>query len=131
MIDTQELTTHWQAISPILTINTEADYDRAVNQLNDLLDQIGTDEAHPLYNLLDTLGVLIEAYEADNFEIPEATGIEVLMHLMQEHNLKQSDLAEIGSQGVVSEVINGKRQLNLRQIHALAARFGVAPSVFL
>ena len=43
----------------------------------------------------------------------------------------QADLAEIGSQGVVSEILSGKRQLNVRQIHALAQRFGVSPAVFL
>jgi HTH-type transcriptional regulator/antitoxin HigA len=49
----------------------------------------------------------------------------VLASLMDEHGLRQSDLPEIGSQGVVSEVLAGKRQLNLRQVRALAARFSV------
>jgi HTH-type transcriptional regulator/antitoxin HigA len=39
-------------------------------------------------------------------------------------------LPEIGSQGVVSEVLAGKRELNTRQIRALAKRFGVSPAVF-
>ena len=50
---------------------------------------------------------------------------------MDEHGLTQSDLPEIGSQGVVSEVLNGKRDLNVRQIRALAARFGVSAAVFI
>jgi HTH-type transcriptional regulator/antitoxin HigA len=29
---------------------------------------------------------------------------------MLDHNLKQTDLTEIGSQGVVSEILNGKRE---------------------
>ncbi len=45
--------------------------------------------------------------------------------------LTQSDLPEIGSQAVVSEVLNGKRDLNVRQIRALATRFGVSPAVFI
>lgn len=49
---------------------------------------------------------------------------------MEEHELTQSDLPEIGSQGVVSEVLNGKRELNLRQVRALANRFHVSPAVF-
>jgi HTH-type transcriptional regulator / antitoxin HigA len=48
-----------------------------------------------------------------------------------EYSLSQSDLPEIGSQGVVSEIINGKRELNIRQIRALAKRFNVTPGVFL
>jgi len=49
---------------------------------------------------------------------------------MEEHSLNQSDLAEIGSQGVISEILRGKRELNTRQIRALAKRFAVSPSVF-
>jgi HTH-type transcriptional regulator/antitoxin HigA len=50
---------------------------------------------------------------------------------MEEHSLSQSDLPEIGSQGVVSEILNGKRKLNIRQIQALAKRFRVSPATFL
>jgi len=50
---------------------------------------------------------------------------------MGEHGLRQSNLPEIGSQSVVTEVLSGRRELNLRQIRALAARFGVPEQVFL
>jgi len=50
---------------------------------------------------------------------------------MEEHDLAQSDLPEIGSQGVVSEILAGKRDLNVRQISQLAERFGVSPAVFM
>jgi HTH-type transcriptional regulator/antitoxin HigA len=40
-------------------------------------------------------------------------------------------MKEIGSQGVVSEVLSGKRSLNSRQIKALSERFGVSPAVFI
>jgi len=49
---------------------------------------------------------------------------------VEKHGLKQSDLREIGSQGVVSEILNGKRDLNLRQIRALSKRFGVSTATF-
>ena len=63
--------------------------------------------------------------------MPEVSGVEVLRYLMEEHGLRQSDLPEIGSQGVVSEILNGKRDLNVRQIRELAKRFHVAPAVFI
>jgi HTH-type transcriptional regulator/antitoxin HigA len=50
---------------------------------------------------------------------------------MDEHGLKQGDLSEISSQGVVSEILKGKRELNVRQIKALSRRFNVSPAVFL
>lgn len=56
---TQDLNTHWAAISLLLTIHTEAQHEAAVERLNAMLDEIGTNENHPLYELLDTLGVLI------------------------------------------------------------------------
>ena len=121
----------WKAIAPYLTIRNEQEYDNAIARLNILLDEVGTDENHPLYSLMDTLGILIEAYESKHYSLPDCNGVEVLLFLMEEHSLKQSDLPEIGSQGVVSEIINGKRELNTRQIKALAQRFKVSPAVFL
>ncbi|MDA3897027.1 MAG: helix-turn-helix domain-containing protein [Desulfobacteraceae bacterium] len=50
---------------------------------------------------------------------------------MEEHGMKQSDLHEIGSQGVISEILSGKRQINIRQIKILSKRFKVSPAVFI
>jgi HTH-type transcriptional regulator/antitoxin HigA len=113
-----------------LTILNEREYDRAVRRLNTLLDEVGTDERHPLYGLLDTLGTLIHAYEEEHFRDPEPNGPEMLRYFMEEHGLKQSDLPEVGSQRAVSEVLRGKRELTANQIRALASRFHVSPSVF-
>jgi len=127
----QELQQHWTAISPLLSLRNEQEYDRAVECLNRLLDEVGTNEQHPLYTLLDTLGTLIHAYEEEHHPIPACSGVDVLRFLMDEHGLTQSDVPEIGSQGVVSEVLRGKRELNIRQMRALAKRFQVSPSVFI
>ncbi|HET9908476.1 MAG TPA: hypothetical protein VFQ23_17635 [Anaerolineales bacterium] len=126
----KELEIHWKNIAPILCIRNEREYDMAVKRLNELLDEIGNDEKHPLYSLLDTLGTLIHAYEEEHYPIPEASGVDVLRFLMEEHALSQSDLPEVGSQGVVSEVLNHKRELNVRQVRALAKRFKVSSAVF-
>jgi len=126
-----ELQQHWTAISPLLSLRNEQEYDGAVERLNRLLDEVGTDEQHPLYTLLDTLGTLIHAYEEEYHPIPACSGVDVLLFLMEEHDLTQSGLPEIGSQGVVSEILQGKRELNVRQIRALAKRFHVSPGVFI
>lgn len=126
----KDLQDHWLAISPILTIHSENEYDAAVDYLNNLLDEVGTDESHPLYELLDTLGTLVHVYEEEHVTVPEASGIDALNYLMDEHGLKQSDLPEVGSQGVVSEILAGKRQLNVRQIKLLSQKFHVSPAVF-
>lgn len=128
---TKTLQIHWQTVQPYLTIRNEREYDSAIKRLNDLLDEIGDDESHPLYNLLDILGTLIHVYEEQHHIMPDCEGVEALQYLMEEHELKQTDLPEIGSQGVVSEILSGKRQLNTRQIRALAKRFHVSPAVFI
>ncbi len=121
----------WPILEPIFLIRNEREYNAAVERLNDLLDEVGTDENHPLYGLLDTLGTLIEAYETEFEPLPPVSGADMLQYLMEEHDLRQADLPEIGSQGVVSEILNGKRELNVRQIRALAERFEVSPAVFI
>ena len=130
-IITPKIKQQWVEIAPYLTIHNDLEYDRAVARLNSLIDEVGTNTAHPLYGLLDTLGIVIEAYEEQHYPIPDCSGVDMLLHFMDEYSLSQSDLPEIGSQGVVSEIINGKRELNIRQIRALAKRFNVAPGVFL
>ncbi len=127
---TPEIQQQWTTIAPYLTITNKQEYDKAVERLNFLLDEIGDNESHPLYSLLDTLGIIIEAYDNQHYPLPSLPGMDALLYLMEEHSLSQSDLPEIGSQGVVSEILSGKRQLNVRQIQALADRFGVSPATF-
>jgi len=120
-----------RSVVPLGTLRTKKDYDRAVASLDAILDEIGEDEKHPLAELADAIGVFVEKYEAEHARIPAASPAAVLKYLMQERGLRQSDLPEIGSQGVVSEVLAGKRELNARQIKRLAKRFGVSPAVFI
>ena len=125
-----ELKEQWIEIAPLLTIRNESDYDAAVERLNILLDEVGDDENNPLYSLLDTLGIIIEAYDNEHYPLPDCSGVEALIYLMEEHSLSQSEIPEIGSQGVVSEILHGKRKLNVRQIEALAKKFKVSPATF-
>ncbi len=120
-----------QSLEPFLAIRTEQEYDGAVEHLNALVDKIGDNPKDPRYRLIETLSVLIEGYDREHHSLPEASGVDVIRFLMEEHGLTQKDLPEIGSQGVVSEVLAGQRTLNVRQIQALAERFGVDPGAFL
>lgn len=128
----REMIRVWPAVAPFLTVpQDERTYQRAVEMLDMLLDESGGDERHDLAPLIDLMGTLVEAYENDRLPQPEGHPGEILSYLMQEHGLKQADLPEIGSQGIVSEILNGKRNLNLRQIKALSKRFNVSPLVFM
>lgn len=131
------ITPAWQAFQGSLpvkigTIQNEADYDRVVAFMDSLLEVVGDDEEHELADLLDLVGQLVEDYEKTNHVVAEAAPNEVLRFLLNQHQLKQSDLAqEIGGQSVVSSILNGKREINARQAKALASRFGVSAGVFL
>ena len=122
----------WPGIQSIFSVpHNQNEYNRLVHILDGLIDEVGENESHPLASLMETLGSLIESYEAQN--IPEIQGSpsDALKALMEEHDLKQSDFPEIGSQGVISEILSGKRQLNVRQIKLLSNRFNVSPAVFM
>ena len=113
-------------------IRNEKQYRGLVAFADQLIDQVGSDERGPLADLLGVVGTLIEQYENETIRIEEAEPRAVLSYLMEAHDLKQSDLrTEIGTQGVVSEILRGKRSLNARQAKALAERFGVSAAVFL
>ena len=119
-----------RAVVPLGSIRTKKEYERAVGLLDAILDEIGEDEKHPMAELADAISVFVERYEAEHSPIPAGKPAEVLRFLMAEHGLRQSDFADIGSQGVISELLAGKRELNTRQIRKLAKRFGVSPAVF-
>jgi HTH-type transcriptional regulator/antitoxin HigA len=114
----------------IAPIRDEAHYERMVAMLEALLDEVSGDENHPAMGLVDIVGDLIEDYETAHHPLPATTGVQALKFLMEQYGLKQSDLPEIGSQGVVSEILTGKRDLNIRQVRALSERFGVSPATF-
>lgn len=132
-IDVKHLLPAWEqfrAATDIAPIRDEAHYARMTKMLVALLDETKGDELHPAMGLVDIVGDLIEDYESEHHPLPDATGVQALKFLMEQHGLKQSDLSEIGSQGVVSEILTGKRDLNIRQVRALSERFGVSVATF-
>ena len=128
----KKITKVWPSISMILHApNNKKDFNQLVELCDYLIDQTGGDAKHPLMGLVDIVGTLIEDYEKKNIPEPEGDAIGCLKYLMQEHGLKQKDLVELGSPGVISEILSGKRDLNKRQIKALSERFNCSPAIFI
>ena len=126
----QDISAHWVALHETLglgaPIANEAQYEQALALVEAVFDDVAADSAHPLDGLVDLLADRIREYEDRVHPWPDtSTPATLLASLMEEHGLKQSDLPEIGAQSVVSAVLAGKRQLNLRQVKALARRFAV------
>jgi HTH-type transcriptional regulator/antitoxin HigA len=120
-------------LQPLLRpIETEAHYEFALEWLEKLMGDIPDEADHPLNGLLETLTERIHAYEEKHYPMattPDPVGM--LEFLMEQQSLKQKDLVDIfGSQGIISEILNHKRQLNKRHIELLSKRFHVSPAVF-
>ena len=97
--------------------------------LDRLLDSRGEDA--PFAGLVTLIGSLIEDYEERTLPERHSTPAELLKLLMDENSLTQMDLAhELGGQSVVSQVLRGRRQINIKQARRLGVRFGISPAAF-
>src|SRR5690606_5910419 len=126
----------FRAVAGVGAIRNEADYDRALTLIEAILDETRNtpsreDATHPLADLLDLLTAAVHEYEADHHAIPASSPRDVLRFLMDQHALIQSDLPEVGSQSVISEILAGRRMPNTRQITALVERFHVSADAFI
>ena len=119
-------------ISSLIHIpQNDEEYDKMTNILFRLTSKVDENINHPLFPAMELLTLSIEHYDNDHFQITEADGVSILKHFMNEFDLKQKDFQdEIGSQGVVSEILRGKRQLNRKQIEKLSEKFHVSPAIF-
>jgi HTH-type transcriptional regulator/antitoxin HigA len=82
--------------------------------------------------MLDIVTLLIDDYQRKNYNFEKQDPVSVLKFLIEDHGLVQKDLnKEIGSQGIVSEVLRGKRKLNMKMAKALATRFKTSVAVFI
>lgn len=122
----------WPLVSKIISVpHTEAEYERAVEMLDTLIDEVGESEEHPLASLMDTLGCLIESYEDAHYPEPTGDPLSSLRILMTDHKLDLKDLPEIGDSKTIEDILSGHRDLTQTQIHLLGKRFHVSPTVFL
>ncbi len=81
--------------------------------------------------LIALLTVLVEEYEDKHYAVPQAGPLDIIRHLMEVHGLRQKDLVDVfGTESIVSDVLNGKRDLAKEHIRRLSARFHVSPAVF-
>jgi HTH-type transcriptional regulator / antitoxin HigA len=133
IISTGHLLKTWTPFRDALgfsAIRTARDYKRASAVMDQLLDEVGEDEKHPLAEVLDYLSNQVAAYEADHVKIPDAPPRDVLRFLMEQHGLIQSDLADCAPQSRISEILNGRREISKELAKELAKRFGVGVGVF-
>jgi HTH-type transcriptional regulator / antitoxin HigA len=110
-------------------IETEAENEATIMLAESLEHRQRTPEEDAL---LELLIILIEKFEEASYPVPNVEPDRMLLHLMEARNMKQEELVGIiGSRGVVSEIVNGKRSISKAQAKALSQLFHVSPSLFI
>jgi HTH-type transcriptional regulator / antitoxin HigA len=131
------ITTLDQEYAQLLTIvkpkviETEAENEFYLAEVSKLM-QLGENLSPAQERLLRLLVSLIENFEDQHYQLTPATPLEILTELISEKELKQKDLMPVfGSQGIASEVLNGKRSISKAQAKALGEFLKVSPALFL
>jgi len=114
-----------------VVITTEAEYDQTISEIKRLLRKGEAGLSPEEDRLLDLLSTLAENWEEARHPIPQAPGYRILQHYMQIRGVRQADLQPIlGSRGVTSAIVNGKRSITAEQAKQLGSFFGVSSAVF-
>ena len=127
----QQTIKHWGHVAAYAHIPVnEKEYEKLLAFADELMDWSRHHKDERAASLLNLIAGNIEAYENQHFPSRKIAAVDMLRFLMDEHGLGQGDLPEIGSQSLVSKILNGERQLTLEHIRSLSKRFGVSPAVF-
>jgi HTH-type transcriptional regulator/antitoxin HigA len=114
-----------------VAIESEEENKRMLSIVEKLMDKDEniSPEEEMLVRLLSTL---IQDFEEKFYQPRDVTPLEMLHHLMEARGLTAKDLWDVlGSKGVTSEVLNGKRSLSKTHIKKLADFFNVSPELFI
>ena len=114
-------------------IKTKEDNAKALAIIDRLMSKDEDDLSPEEDRLLNLLAVLVEDFEKKAYPMGDKSNPPVaLRELMREHELKQTDMLDIfGSQGVVSQVLNGKREISKAQARRLSERFRLPIDIFI
>jgi len=116
----------------VKAIETEEEYDHMVAAVEQLMDK-GEGHLSPEESaLLETMAILVQAYDDRNNPLPQGAPNETLAYLMETSGRTTKDLlAVFGTRGRVSEALSGKRSISKEQGKKLAALFKVTVDLFI
>lgn len=111
-------------------LKTEADYDKAVSRMDELVHQLETDGSG--MEELEVWGLLIEAYETERFPLVEPHPIDAIRFMMEQRGMTDADLGNvIGSRSRASEVLNLKRGLSIEMIRSIHDQMHIPAEVLI
>ena len=114
-------------------IETEQEYRQALTVVEYFIfKKERTPEELALYDLAIMLVIDYESKICQMDDWRNQSPAEMLRYLLETSGKRQSDLVGIiGSSGIVSEVVNGKRSISKSQAKKLGEIFQVSPSLFI
>ncbi len=97
-----------------------------------ILEDLVFQENDELDDEIDLLDLLIEKWDRDHSTLGELDPVELLKSLMEDHNLKAKDLAEILglTKGTVSKILNYQKGFSKETIRKLARQFKMQQEAF-
>ncbi len=119
---------------PLRPLRSARDYATALEVLDSLAVRPEGSLSQGEQDYLDTLTMLVEAYDEDHHSLEgqRPDPVSMLKYLMQERGMTQADLARLlGNRAAASLVLGGKRELSKSHIRKLAVHFRVSPALFL
>ena len=116
----------------VKAIQTEEEHDRMIAAVEELMNK-GEDRLSPEESaLLETMAILVQAYDDRHHPLPPVTPNEMLVYLMETSGRTARDLLPVlGTRGRVSEILSGKRAISKAQAKKLAPVFKVTVDLFI
>lgn len=107
-------------LETLRTLSNEGEYKAALETVRPYFENEPADGT-PEAAHFDALVLLIEDYERRRYPIPRAAPVEVVKFVMTANSYTQSDLVGVlGSKARASELLNGRREINLDQIRKIS-----------
>jgi HTH-type transcriptional regulator/antitoxin HigA len=129
LLDERQYRKLLDATLPVV-IRTEAEYHRLLSTAGAIMEKPEDEISEEEGRLLELLSILIEEYENRAHPLPKAQPHKMLAYLLEEKNMKPSDLWTVLPKSRVSEILNGKRGISKAQARQLAELLRVPVDLF-
>jgi HTH-type transcriptional regulator/antitoxin HigA len=109
-------------------LKTEQEYNQACERIYELMHSSNEpiDPASEEGGELELLSLLVEKYEQERFPVEAPDPLSAIKFRMEQMNVKQTDIAPLfGGKTRISEVLAGKRPLNIKTIVLLNRYLGI------
>jgi len=115
----------------IKPIKNDKQYEKTLARIYSLMQEdIKTDSADS--DELEILSILVKQYEQEHYPVPKPHPIEAIKFRLEQMGMSEEELSGIlGHRSRKSEILSGKRKLNLAMIRKLSDRLHIPAQVLI